>query len=142
MKIERLIKEAEYADIIISLLQPPYNISSLCKMTFIAFCVQHEQNISAYTKRTRDFVDTFFNNISLKLLAHSEDIEVIFRVISILENNNIITLSKDDICVNVCPQHKTENAFLKFCEHKTPNPITEIDKLDIKALLEEVIRYV
>lgn len=142
MKTERLVKEAEYADIILSLLQPPYNISSLCKITFIAFCIQHEQSISAYSNRTKDFVDTFFKNISLKLVAHSEDIEAIFHVLSMLENNESITICNDTIQLKSCPQHTSENIFLKFCENKNPNPIVEIDKLDIKALLEEVIRYV
>ena len=142
MKIEHLIKEAEYTDIILSLLKPPYEITSLCKITFIAFCIMHEQNISSYNNRTKDFVDTFINNISLKLVAHSDDIEVIFRVLSMFENNSIITINQDNIQIHSCPKHTSENIFLKYCENKIPNPIIEINKLDSKALLEEVIRYV
>lgn len=32
--------------------------------------------------------------------------------------------------------------ILQFCAKKLPNPIIEINKLDAKALIEEVIRYV
>lgn len=143
MKIESLITEAEYVDIILSLLESPYNISSLTKITFIAFCVKHEDNKLAYIKRTKDFVDTFIGNVSLKLTVRYEEIKMIFHVFKILENEKIIKIVNDSIeVIGQIPNHTYENEFLKFCNGKMPNPIIEVNKLDSKALLEEVIRYV
>lgn len=143
MKIETVITEAEYTDIILTLLESPYNISSLTKLTFIAFCVKHEDNKSAYRNRTKDFVDTFIGNVSLKLTARYEEIKMIFHVFKILENAKIIKIVNDSIeVIGQIPNHTYENEFLKFCNGKIPNPIIEVNKLDSKALLEEVIRYV
>ena len=113
------------------------------KLTFIAFCVKHENNMLSYRNRTKDFVDTFISNVSLKLTAHYEDIKIIFQVLKILQDSQIIDVEKDEIkVVATIPSHTTENDFLNFCSDKIPNPIVEINKLDSKALIEEVIRYV
>ena len=75
MNKQKLLQEAEYADIILTLLNSPYAITSITKLIFIAFCVRYESNISAYKNRSKDFIDVFFKNISLKLSAHYDDIE-------------------------------------------------------------------
>lgn len=143
MKIETVLLEAEYTDIIITLLNAPYNFSSVTKLTFVAFCVKHENNMLAYRNRTKDFVDTFISNISLKLNAHYYELQIIFKVIKILQNSQIINVDNDQIEV-ITPIYKDtcENDFLNLCNKRFPNPIIEINKLDPKALLEEVIRYV
>lgn len=142
MNKNELLLEAEYADIVLTLLHPPYNITSITKLIFISFCVKHETNISAYKNRSKDFVDIFFKNISLKLSAHYEDVSVILHFIEILKNTSKVIIEKDQITLVEEMKHPTENRFLQFCIKKVPNPIAEINKLDSKALLEEVIRYV
>ena len=142
MDKSKIILDAEYTDIILTLLQKPYYISSITKLVFIAFCVKHENNIQTYANRSKDFVDCFFKNISLKLSAHYEEINSILSVIDMLNKTSIILVSSDSIDLKRSINHDPENIFLKFCAKKVPNPIVEINKLNAKALLEEVIRYV
>ena len=112
------------------------------KLIFIAFCVKHESNLPAYRNRVKDFIDVFFKNISLKLSAHYDDIELILHFIGILQNTSKVSIDGDFIELNAEFTYSPENSFLQFCAKKVPNPIIEINKLDAKALLEEVIRYV
>ena len=142
MNKEKLLQEAEYADIILTLLGSPYAITSITKLIFIAFCVRHESNLSSYKNRSKDFIDVFFKNISLKLSAHYNDIGLILYFVDILKNTSKISIVGDSIELGVELTHSPENHFLQFCAKKVPNPIVEINKLDAKALLEEVIRYV
>lgn len=39
MNKEKLLREAEYADIVLTLLNSPYAITSITKLIFIAFCI-------------------------------------------------------------------------------------------------------
>lgn len=142
MTNDRIIQEAEYADIIITLLNSPYGISSITKLVFFAFCIKHEQNTGAYGKRTKDFVDAFFSNISLKLSTHYEDIGIIIHFIDMLNKTSMINVDGDTITLNKESSHFPENKFLRACVNRSPNPIIELNKLDAKAMLEEVIRYV
>lgn len=142
MMLNELISEAEYADIIITLLKPPYEISSITKLIFIAFCVKNETNQSQYKNRTKDFVDVFMSNISLKLTAHNQEIMQIIHVIDKLNNTSKVSISEDKIGLTYDFDFQTESSFLKFCKTKNPNPINEVNKLDSKALIEEVLRYV
>lgn len=142
MMLDEVISEAEYADIIITLLKPPYEISSITKLIFIAFCVKNETNQPQYKNRTKDFVDVFMSNISLKLAAHNQEIMQIIRVIDKLNKTSKVSISQDEISLIHEFDFQTESNFLKFCKTKNPNPINEVNKLDPKALLEEVLRYV
>ena len=81
-------------------------------------------------------------NINLKLMSHSEEITTIFSVIEKLHKNNFIDIHKDKILLRKKLLIETENEFLKFCLNKNPNPIMEVNKLDSKAFMEEVLRYV
>jgi len=142
MIANEIISKAEYADIIITLMKPPYEISSITKLIFIAFCVKNESHQSAYRNRTKDFVDVFFSNISLRLSAHYQEIGQIIQVIDMLNKTSKVQIDGDYIVLTHDFSYKTENAFLKYCATKTLNPIIEINKLDEKALVEEVLRYV
>lgn len=84
----------------------------------------------------------FFKNISLKLSAHYDDIELILHFVDILKNTSKVSINGDYIELSSELTHLPENHFLQFCAKKLPNPIIEINKLDAKALIEEVIRYV
>lgn len=142
MTINNIISEAEYADIIITLLNPPYSISSVTKLVFIAFCVKNENSQVKYNNRTRDFVDVFISNVSLKLSAHNHEIFQIIRVIDMLNKTAKVSVNGDNIALIHDFNFQTESTFLKFCSTRTPNPINEINKLEPKALVEEVLRYV
>jgi hypothetical protein len=142
MMLNEVISEAEYADIIITLLKPPYEIASITKLAFIAFCVKNETNQSYYKNRTKDFVDVFMRNVSLKLTAHNQEIMQIIRVIDKLNKTSKVSISADEIRLIHEFDFRTESSFLEFCKTKKPNPINEVNKLDPKALIEEVLRYV
>lgn len=142
MRLNDVIKEAEYADIILSLLAEPYQINSVTKMIFFAFCIRYENNFASYRSRTKDFVDVFFENISLKLSTNYKDIEKILSVLKMLVKSGRISIKEDTIEVIDELKHSTENDFIKMCNGKIPNPILEINKLDAIAVIEEVIRYV
>lgn len=142
VKLNDVIKEAEYADIILSLLAEPYQINSVTKLIFFAFCIRYEDGFASYRSRTKDFVDVFFENISLKLAANYRDIGKILSVLRMLVKTQKISITEDNIQVLENLQHNTENDFIKMCSDKTPNPILEINKLDAIAVIEEVIRYV
>ena len=142
MRLNDIIKEAEYADIILSLLVEPYRINSVTKMIFFAFCIRYEDNFASYRNRTKDFVDVFFENISLKLATNYKDIEKILCILKMLVRTGKISITGDKIEVIDELEHNTENDFIKMCSGKTPNPIFEINKLDATAVIEEVIRYV
>ena len=142
MKLIDVLKEAEYTDIVLSLLSEPYKILSVTKIIFISFCVYHESNFSSYKNRQKDFVDVFFKNISFNLAIYYKDIEKIIHILCILEKTNKIKIIEDTILIIEDIKHDSENIFIKKCCNKLPNPIIEIDKLDALAMIEEVIRYV
>ncbi len=137
-----ILLDAEYADIIVALLNPPFNISSVTKLIFIAFCVKHEDRLHSYSNRTKDFVDLFFENISLKLSTHYSELNNILKVVDILIDTSKVIIDEDEIELRQDIDFDVENIFLKSCMKKVPNPIVEINKLDAKALIEEVVRYV
>lgn len=142
MTASEILSEAEYADIIITLLQSPYSISSITKLVFIAFCIKNENDNTKYSNRKKDFVDVFISNVSIKLTTHRQEINQIVRVIDMLNRTDKISIKGDEIDLVHDFNFQTESNFLKFCKTKTPNPINEIIKLDPKALIEEVLRYV
>lgn len=142
VKLNDVIKEAEYADIILSLLAEPYQINSVTKILFLAFCIKYEDNFASYRSRTKDFVDVFFENISLKLATNYKDISKILCVLKMLVKVGKISIIDDNIQVLEELKHNPENEFIQMCDKKIPNPILEINKLDATAVIEEVIRYV
>lgn len=83
-------------DIEISADESIYSVKS-ADASFIAFCIKYESNISAYKNRSKDFVDVFFKNISLKLSAHYDDIELILHFVDILKNTSKVSINGDYI---------------------------------------------
>ena len=142
MNEQHLLEEAEYMDIILALLQKPYNIDSLIKIVFISFCVHNENDLLKYSNRKHDFVDTFLENISFKLEVNKSEIESIFGVLDILRKQKIIDISDDKVFVKKYINYSVQNPLIQKCALREVNPVSEINKLDSKALLEEVIRYV
>ncbi len=142
MNEQLLLEEAEYMDIILSLLQKPYNIDSLIKIVFISFCIHNESDWLKYSNRKKDFVDTFIENISFKLEANKSEMVSIFEVLDILKKQDIIDIVDDKILKKKNIKFDIQNILIQKCVLRELNPISETNKLDSKALLEEVIRYV
>lgn len=139
-----LILEGEYADIIIELLRDPFLIDSISKLIFIAFCVKNEKRIRAYSNKKRDFVNFFFDNIKFKFISHKNEIKAILEVIYKLVSSNWISIDGDKIKIlkDLTTFNETCNKFLIATKKNEFNAINEINKLDVKAFLEEVIQRV
>ena len=140
-----LLENAEYADILVGLLEKPYEIRSVSKIVFIAFCVEHNYGLSVYRNRQKDLIQTFMSSLSLKLISHVDEIETIMSQLRLLENNNWIEITVDGkikILSTNLDHLKSRNKFLNHFIGKSNNPIKAVNQLDDKAFLEEVVRYV
>lgn len=137
-----LLLQGEYADIIVELLNEPYNVDSVIKIVFLAFCIRNETQTS-YRNRKTDFVDILLNNLNIKLLSHPDELKNIFEVLSKMKKCGWITTECGKISIlKKFDKEKSENKFLKGCKGKDINPIVEVNKLDDKAFIEEVLRHV
>lgn len=137
-----ILLQSEYADIIIALLNEPYNVDSIIKIVFMAFCIENETNYS-YGKRKTDFIDVFLSNLNIKFLSHPKELACIFEVLNKLEKCGVIKSNNGKITkIMSIDSYCCENRFLKGCKEKDVNPIYEINKLDDKAFIEEVLRHV
>lgn len=140
--MNRVLLEAEYLEIVIELLGKRYNVNSLIKLVFMAFCVKNG-NKSSYGKRKRDFVDVFFASVNVKLLSHSDEIESIFEVIHKMRSSGWIKVDNDRVTLlRNLDDFNCRNSFLVMCRDKEINPIQEVNKLDSRAFMEEVLRHV
>lgn len=134
--------QGEYADIIIELLKEPYEVDSVIKIVFLAFCIRNEVK-NSYGNRKADFVDVLLDNLNIKLLSHPDELKCIFEVIKKLKKCGWISVEAGKIRIlKEINKAKCENKFLVGCRGKEPNPIIEVNKLDSKAFLEEVLRHV
>lgn len=141
-KMSDLLLQSEYVDIISELLKEPYRIDSVLKMVFISFCVRNESR-SSYRNRKTDFVDALLENLNLKLLSHPDELQSIFEVLNKLKKCGWINTVNGKIEILKEPTGvKCENKFLTGCKGKDINPIVEVNKLDDRAFIEEVLRHV
>ena len=141
-KINDLLLQSEYAEIMIELLQEPYRIDSVIKLVFMSFCVRNEIR-SSYKNRKTDFVNIFLNNLNIKLLSHPDELECIFAVLDKLRTCGWIKTDSGKIEVRRdLSGFKCGHKFLNNCKEKDINPIIEVNKLDDKAFLEEMLRHV
>lgn len=137
-----LLLQGEYADIIVELLNEPYNVNSVIKMVFLAFCVRNEAQVS-YGKRKNNLIDVLLNNLNIKFLSHPNELSSIFEVLNKMKKCGWITTEGGRISVlKEFDKPKTENRFLAGCRGKDINPVVEVNKLDDKAFIEEVLRHV
>ena len=67
MMNDKIIEEAEYAEIIVTLLNEPYAINDFIKLVFISFCIKHETklHLKHYQNRKID-ISKYQNDLSLK----------------------------------------------------------------------------
>lgn len=134
--------EAEYMEIMLMLLSKKYNINSLIKLVFMAFCIKNGK-IESYRGRKKDFIDVFFSSINIKLLSHPNEMKAIFEVIYKLKSSGWISIDGDFVTVlKNLDDFKYYNDFLRKYDKKDINPIKEVNKLDSKAFVEEVLRHV
>ena len=137
-----LLLQGEYADIIADLLNEPYNVNSVIKIVFLAFCIRNEMQAS-YRNRRTDFVDVLLNNLNIKLLSHPDELKNIFEVLNKMKKCGWIkTVDGRIMVLKGFNKIKSENKFLLGCRGKDINPIVEVNKLDDKAFIEEVLRHV
>lgn len=137
-----LLLQGEYADIIADLLNEPYNVNSVIKIVFLAFCIRNEMQAS-YRNRRTDFVDVLLNNLNIKLLSHPDELKNIFEVLNKMKKCGWIkTVDGRIMVLKGFNKIKSENRFLLGCRGKDINPIVEVNKLDDKAFIEEVLRHV
>lgn len=137
-------KLAEYIEIEEGLLQEPFSIKSIHKLIFISFCVYHQANYGKRYNRL-DITQTFFRTLSGKLLTNLYDLQVIMFGVQILEKSGIIEVDEEGH-IETLDDLKTliqHNPFLqKFKGKSVGNPILAVNRLDDKAFMEEVVRYV
>ncbi len=139
--MNRYTLEGEYMEIVIELLDN-YEINSLIKLVFMAFCIKNCKK-SAFNGRKKDFVDAFFSGLNVKLFSHSYEMKAILEVIQKLKTSGWIKIESDEVLMQKEFQnYKCENKFLVRCRDKDPNPIHEVNKLDSRAFMEEVLRNV
>ena len=135
----KLIRKAEYMDIILSLLSKPYNIRSITKITFFSFCVQH---MTKFNSKKNNMVDKFFSSISLSFFLNYSELEDIFWVLDLLKKTRIIEVVDDNISFVEDFNFEINNKTLLALMKRKINPILELNKLDADAVIEEVVRYV
>lgn len=140
--MNEIFLESEYAEIIIALINEPYNFNSIIKIIFTAFCVRNEKK-SSYRNKKTNFVDELLNNINIKLFAHPDEFKCIFEILYKLKKCGWIRINNGKIeIVKSFNDFKCDNKFLKSCIDKEINPLIEVNKLDDKAFIEEVLRHV
>lgn len=140
--VNDLLLQSEYVEIITQLLKEPYCIESVVKIVFISFCVRNESR-SSYRNRKTNFVDVLLENLNIKFLSHPDELQAIFEVLNILKKCGWIITENGRITVlKELNNIKCENKFLASCKGKEVNPIVEVNKLDDKAFVEEVLRHV
>lgn len=140
--MNEMLIQSEYAEIIIELLKEPYNINSIVKLVFLSFCIRNEKRPS-YRKRKTDFVEILLSNLNIKLLAHQNELTSAFEVINILKQCGWIKTEAGRIIIlKDLSQFRCSQRFLMGYKDKEINPIVEVNKLDDKAFIEEVLRHV
>ena len=141
-RMNNYILEGEYLEIVMELLGEHYNVRSLIKLVFMSFCIKNGKR-SSYGGRKKDFVEVFFSSLNVKLLSHSDELAAILEVIHKMKSSGWIEIDDDNISVlKELKNFKCENKFLVGCRDKDINPIREVNKLDSRAFVEEVLRHV
>lgn len=137
-----LLIQGEYTDIIVELLKEPYNVDSVVKIVFLAFCIKNETQIS-YRNRRTDFVDVLLCNLNIKILSHPDELRNIFEVLNKMKKCGWIATEDGRIKIlKRIDKPKSENRFLEGYKGKNINPVLEVNKLDDRAFIEEVLRHV
>lgn len=139
MRKNDLIKKAEYIDIILSLMSKSYNINSITKLIIFSFCIKH---MLLFKNKTNNIVEEFFSNLSIKFQLSYREIEDILWVIEFLDKTKMVEIEGDNIHMLTSNEYEPKNELLRKLVNRKVNPVIEVNKLDVNAVIEEVIRYV
>ena len=134
-------KDAIYFDIIVGLLNPPFEYDSLIKIMFMAFIMKNCEPKIDKNVISLDLISKFIKNLRTEFFINYKDFENIFRIIKILENSNFIVLEGNKV---IQKSEKFDyNVQSVLFKHKAiQNTVNEIKKMSDKAFIEEVVRYV
>lgn len=139
MKENDIVRKAEYLDIILSLLSKPYNITSITKLIFFSFSIKH---MYVFNSKKYNFIEEFFSNISVNFFLYYMELEDIFWIINLLNMTKLVNIDNDNIYFTHKINYVSKNKLLINLLKRQINPIKEINKLDPKSVIEEVVRYV
>ena len=141
MKYSDIEKEATYFDIIIGLLEKPYEIRSLLKLTFLAFTVNvAEYKVDKHVK-TLDLTSKFMSNLKIELFNSPDDFKTIFKIIKMLEKTGCICVEQNEITyLKPLSNYNCKNKVLSLSS--VCKAILEINTITDKSFVEEVIRNV
>ena len=128
-----LLKEAKYADIIITLINPPCNITSLFKLIFLTL-IFSDRNINEITKSKYNIINNYIGNSILLLQQKKDDLNIIYEILYRLEAMQIISINNDIITINHIIQTPDINNI-----KKADQILNKLNKLDNKTFYLELL---
>lgn len=115
-----LLKEAKYADIIMTLINPPCNITSLFKLIFLTL-IFSDKNIKEFKQSKYNIINNYIGNSIFLLIQKKDDIKIIYEILYRLESIQLISINQDIISINkkietpdICNLKKLNNIISKF----------------------------
>ena len=128
-----LLKEAKYADIIMTLINQPCNITSLFKLIFLTL-IFSDRNINKITKSKYNIINNYIGNSILLLQQKKDDLNIIYEILYRLESMHIISINNDIITINQIIQTPDINNIKKAYQI-----LNKINKLDNKTFYLELL---
>ncbi|MDY5051247.1 MAG: hypothetical protein SPF17_07465 [Candidatus Mucispirillum faecigallinarum] len=115
-----LLKEAKYADIIMTLINPPCNITSLFKLIFLTL-IFSDKNIKEFKQSKYNIINNYIGNSIFLLIQKKDDIKIIYEILYRLESIQLISINQDIISINkkietpdICNLKKLNNIISNF----------------------------
>lgn len=128
-----LLKEAKYADIIMTLINPPCNITSLFKLIFLTLLFS-DKNINEITKSKYNIINNYIGNSIFLLIQKKDDIKIIYDILFRLESMQLISINQDIISINKMIESPDINNI-----KKANQILNKLNKLDNKTFYLELL---
>lgn len=128
-----ILKEAKYADIIVTLINPPCNITSLFKLIFLTL-IFSDRNINNITKSKYNIINNYIGNSILLLQQKKDDLNIIYEILYRLEAMQIISINNDIITINQTIQTPDIDNI-----KKAELILNKLNKLDNKTFYLELL---
>lgn len=128
-----ILKEAKYADIILTLINPPCNITSLFKLIFLTL-IFSDKNINEITKSKYNIINNYIGNSILLLQQKKDDLNIIYEILYRLEAMQIISINNDIITINQIIQTPDIDNI-----KKADQILNKLNKLDNKTFYLELL---
>ena len=128
-----LLKEAKYADIIMTLINPPCNITSLFKLIFLTLLFS-DKNINEITKSKYNIINNYIGNSIFLLIQKKDDIKIIYDILFRLESMQLISINQDIISINKIIESPDINNI-----KKANQILNKLNKLDNKTFYLELL---